>query len=341
MRSGSVIALAIGLLMAGCIPPGVRTDGSVTNTPQLADPAVVMATDEAPVWIARPVSVQSTTSAGGSYTVVAGDTLSAVGQRTGVGADLLTKINGLSAPFILKPGQILKVPSGHIHTVVAGDSGIAIARAYGMPWAQIVDANLLVAPYVLNVGQRLLIPNVATTPAQTAEQRAAAFRIDIDDILTGGEPASNAAPMSSADSSLTKPLPPTRSVADPATFSGRFIWPAQGRIASRFGAAGAGEINDGIDIAVAQGAPVLASSDGVVAFAGNNVGGYGGTILIRHGDGWISAYGRVATTKVTRGQSVKRGQTIGSAGVGAAPMLHFELRKGRTPIDPVKQLPGR
>lgn len=112
-------------------------------------------------------------------------------------------------------------------------------------------------------------------------------------------------------------------------------------VRNRFGPAGEGQINDGIDIATGKNAPVTATTDGTVAFVGDGVTGYDGVILIRHGNGWISAYGRTAQATVTRGQGVKRGQVIGYSGTGAAPLIHFELRRNRTPVDPLKHLPPR
>jgi murein DD-endopeptidase MepM/ murein hydrolase activator NlpD len=207
------------------------------------------------------------------------------------------------------------------HSVGIGDTGIAIARAYGIPWSAIITANALSDPYILRVGQRLILPGQA---APSPEARAAAFRIDIDDIATGGTPART----------MTGPFPdPT-----PSGFAGGFSWPLNGRIAERFGPVGEGRINRGIEIAARPGTEIRAAADGTVAFVGNGgSAGYGGIILVRHGDGWISAYGRAAAATVARGQPVKAGQVIGS--VGDEAKLHFELRRNRTAVDPAKHLP--
>lgn len=209
------------------------------------------------------------------------------------------------------------------HAVSAGDTGIAIARAYGIPWASIVAANSLTEPFILHVGQRLLLPGDSTPSAET---RAAAFKIDIDDIATGGTPAQ----------AVTTPVPE----APVSGFAGRFNWPTNGSIAERFGPVGEGRVNRGIEIAAPAGSEIRAAANGTVAFVGNGgSAGYGGLILLRHGDGWISAYGRAAQATVARGQTVKAGQVIGS--IGDEAKLHFELRRNRTAVDPVKQLPAR
>lgn len=113
---------------------------------------------------------------------------------------------------------------------------------------------------------------------------------------------------------------------------------------AKFGPLAPGKVNDGINIAATAGTPFHAAADGVVAYAGDQIGVYGGLILISHGDGWVSAYGHAQQINVQRGQAVKAGDTIGLAGASGqvqSPQLHFQLRKNRIPVDPMKQLPPR
>jgi murein DD-endopeptidase MepM/ murein hydrolase activator NlpD len=110
---------------------------------------------------------------------------------------------------------------------------------------------------------------------------------------------------------------------------------------SGFGSKGGGLYNDGINIAAESGAFVRAAENGIVAYAGNELRGYGNLLLIRHADGWISAYAHAGEFLVRRGQVVKRGQTIarvGNTGAVAQPQLHFELRRGRKAVDPTLHL---
>ncbi|VTZ50350.1 Peptidase M23 [Methylocella tundrae] len=118
-----------------------------------------------------------------------------------------------------------------------------------------------------------------------------------------------------------------------------FRWPARGRIIQAFKLGG----NDGINIAVPEGTSVKAAESGVVAYAGNELKGYGNLILIRHPNGFVSAYANNGDIEVKRGETVKRGQVIaksGQSGNVASPQLHFELRKGATPVDPTLYLAG-
>jgi len=121
----------------------------------------------------------------------------------------------------------------------------------------------------------------------------------------------------------------------------RFIWPVEGKVISRFGNGNGGKYNDGINIASEEGEPVWAAADGQVAYAGNELKGYGNMVLIRHDDGWITAYAHAKKLDVKQGQYVKQGDIIayvGDSGGVKNPQLHFAIRKGKDPVDPEKYL---
>lgn len=295
-----------------------------------------------PIWETRPVEPDAQIIAERVYDVAAGDTLQRLADRTGAGIEAIARANDLPPPYAIRAGQKLTIPGGRYHLVRQGESGIAIARAYGVPWSRIITANQLTEPYMLRAGQRVLIPGDPARPPSRAE-RAAAFTLAIDDILTGGEPVASPrqAPARPVDSPR-RVLPPTAVVAAPARLQGGFVWPVNGTVVRRFGPGKTGERNDGIKIAVPLATPIHATADGVVAYVGDGIAALGGLIIIRHGNGWTSVYGHAAKLLVQRGQSVKRGQTIalsGDTGFADRPELHFELRKGRTPVDPQSQLP--
>jgi murein DD-endopeptidase MepM/ murein hydrolase activator NlpD len=133
---------------------------------------------------------------------------------------------------------------------------------------------------------------------------------------------------------------PTPEPEQTASISGDFRWPARGRVIAGFGANGG---NEGINIAVPEGTPVKAAEAGTVTYAGSEVKGYGNLVLIRHENGYVSAYAHNGSLNVKRGEQVKRGQVIatsGQTGNVTSPQLHFEIRKGSTPVDPVKYLGG-
>ena len=128
----------------------------------------------------------------------------------------------------------------------------------------------------------------------------------------------------------------------PEPMSGNsFRWPVKGRVIAEFGARPDGGHNDGIDVAVPQGTSVKAAENGVVAYAGNELKGYGNLVLIRHANNWVSAYANNEEILVKRGDKVARGQTIAKAGATGSvsqPQVHFELRKGSRPVDPTKYM---
>jgi murein DD-endopeptidase MepM/ murein hydrolase activator NlpD len=122
-----------------------------------------------------------------------------------------------------------------------------------------------------------------------------------------------------------------------------FRWPVRGKVITAYGAKANGKANDGINLAVPEGTPVKAADDGVVAYSGNELKGYGNLVLIRHANGYVTAYAHASELMVKRGDTIKRGQVIaksGQSGEVQSPQLHFEIRKGSSPVDPLQFLNG-
>jgi len=249
------------------------------------------------------------------------------------------------------------VAGGRLHTVKRGETGLAIALAYGVSWSKVVSANKLEPPYTLEIGQKLLMPGAVPTatvaagkapakaggktagaPAETAavpmsaEARAAAFSVDIDDLITGSAPAETTASAKRAAPTEV----PTASIV--------LVWPVEGRLLSGFGAKPGGRYNDGINLKAAKGDAVRAAADGTVAYAGDAIPGFGNLLLIKHAGGWVTAYAHNEALLVTLGTKVRGGEPVARAGATGAvdsPQLHFEVRRGRTAVDPLLYLPAR
>ncbi len=356
-RIDTGLALMAALCVAGCIPGGVTSRGLEPEITEAGAPAAPPATEpvagsDAPVWESRSVAANASDVTGTRYTVQPGDTLRGIGNRTGAGSEAIAAANGLSAPYLLRPGQQLTIPGGRYHTVAQGETGIAIAHAYRVAWSDIVTLNALEEPYILRVGQKLKLPAGAqlaaaatATPVSkpgTAQGRIGALVVNIDDVVTGSQPAiAEGSPVPAARPARA-PVAATVPVAVPQAFSGKFTWPLTGTLLTRYGPVGKGQISNGIDIAAVRGQAFRAAADGVVSYAGSEVAIYGGLILVSHGGGWVSAYGHAERIDVTRGQAVKAGQVLGIAGQSGfaeTPKLHFELRKDRKPVDPLLYLP--
>lgn len=352
-RSGALILASASL--AGCIPntgsyapaypdpPAQQPYRSPVTTPRPPQAApTTPAPSTRPLWEARRVTADARLVSASTYVVQPGDTLRAIANKSGAGADAIAQANGLRAPYTIRAGQRLSIPGGRYHQVREGETGIAIARAYGVEWSRMINANGLEEPYLIRVGQRLLIPSAG---AESLEERAARFHIDIDDIVTGSSPAApeNARP-APAPVAPVRPLAENKPIAVPSRMSGQFQWPVNGNVVRKFGPGRSGERNDGIKIAVPLKTPVQAAADGVVAYVGSDIPALGGLIILSHGDGWTTVYGHTSDLLVQRGQAVKRGQTIarsGNSGFADRPQLHFEMRKGRNAVDPQPNLPAR
>ncbi|MEM8915551.1 MAG: peptidoglycan DD-metalloendopeptidase family protein [Pseudomonadota bacterium] len=120
-----------------------------------------------------------------------------------------------------------------------------------------------------------------------------------------------------------------------------FEWPVTGDVISTFGA-GLGEgINDGINISATKGTEILASQDGFVVYAGNELAGFGNLILIRHADNWVTGYAHADQMLVGKDQFVRMGEVIGTVGTTGSvsePQLHFEIRQGTDAVDPANHM---
>lgn len=342
--------LLVSCLLAAC---GHRAPSPVAAPPPpVAKPVVAAAK---PAWVARKVVATAVERPAGTILVAAGEGWSQVALRTGLPVGALRAANR-TLGATLAAGQALVVPAGRVHTVAAGETGIAIARAYGANWSSVIAANRLTPPYTLEIGDRLLLPSKRQVAAMSLEQRARAFRIDIDDLITGGEPAvtfgtprtaDRASPARRRSPAAAPPatLPPAvRPLPALPTGAPVFAWPLDGRILSGFGPKAGGRYNDGVNLKASPGTAVRAAADGVVAYAGDAVAGFGNLILIKHADGWVTAYGHNEALLVARGARVARGDVIARSGATGSvdePQLHFELRRGRAAVDPVKLLPAR
>ena len=252
--------------------------------------------------IARPAP-SATARPGGTYRVQSGDTLWMIARANGTTTDALMAANGL-ADTKLKIGQSLAIPS-------AGSAPRNVQVAS-------IDPSTPVAP----------LPRVLRTPQ--ARQVAMAPRQPNPAPLVRS-------PVTNTATKLAEAEAPNVS----ASKSDGFRWPVRGRIIASFGTKANGEKNDGINFAVPEGTSVKAAEDGVVIYAGNELKSYGNLVLIRHKDGWVSAYAHNRSINVKRGEAIRRGQIVAEAGMSGSvtsPQVHFELRKGATPVNPLDHL---
>ncbi len=272
------------------------------------------------------------TIADGRVVVKEGDTLHAIARRAEVPLRDLIDANGLAPPYTLLVGQVLFLPERRYHRVVAGDTVYGISRRYGIDMSTLVRLNGIAPPYTLKTGEDLRLPGRTREPVPSEIVEAELEAPGISDTGIPSEPM-----LSPEEIPALPDLPP------PPPGDG-FMWPAEGTVISGYGPKPGNRHNDGINIALPRGAPVRATRDGVIAYVGNELRGYGNLILIRHEGGWVSAYAHNDALLVGQGEKVRRGQVValsGSTGGVATPQLHFELRRDGVSVDPLIQLAGR
>ncbi|MBQ9271674.1 MAG: M23 family metallopeptidase [Alphaproteobacteria bacterium] len=263
---------------------------------------------------------------GGDKLVVRkGDTLYSISRKYNVPIKDLISANRLSSPYTLYVGQTLSLPTKQYHIVQRGESLYSIARQHSVDVATLSKLNNLQTPYSLSVGQKLMLPIGASSGKITNNK------------------ALNRGTVAYADANPQKyqqnAVPTTAPVAHRRN---KFMWPVQGTIISGFGNLGKGRKNDGINIKAARGTEVKAADGGTVAYAGNELKGFGNLILIKHSDGWITAYAHNDKLLVRKGQKVARGEkiaTVGQTGSVTTPQLHFEVRTGKKAVNPRPYLP--
>jgi murein DD-endopeptidase MepM/ murein hydrolase activator NlpD len=231
-----------------------------------------------------------------------------------------------------EPGQVLRIPAGS-HTTRTR----ILAEALGEP--------VTIKTKPVRVAQ-LPAPRAADAPEPSILDRADS----IIDSLVSGEPQTAAVvlPRARPDAEDTQvasaePQVPQAAVVQGAqlTANARFVWPITGRVISPFGATPNGERNDGINIAASEGEKIRAAAGGVVTYAGNELKSYGNLVLIKHDDGYVTAYAHAQNILVEKGARVEKGQIIATAGATGdvdAPQLHFEIRQAGKPIDPKPML---
>jgi murein DD-endopeptidase MepM/ murein hydrolase activator NlpD len=273
---------------------------------------------------ARTVAQAPQSGGSGTYVVKSGDSLWSIANRTGTTVSALQSANNLSGNAI-RPGQRLALPSG-----AAAPVKVAAVEPTTMN-----DASTPAA-----------VPNPAPVRRPVrAEKPVAAVQPStpkVNDKPVGYTPPSrNAAEKPAAPAAGQVAAKPAEPVRTASTGGSGFRWPVNGRVISGFGKKPNGERNDGIDLAVPEGTNVKAAESGVVIYAGNELKSYGNLVLVRHENGWVSAYAHNKELLVKRGDQVQRGQVISLAGrTGGvdSPQVHFELRKGATPVDPMQHL---
>jgi murein DD-endopeptidase MepM/ murein hydrolase activator NlpD len=327
-----------------------------------------------------PRSVAAVHGPAQGTTIIVGtsDTLETLAHRYNVSSAAILQANGYKGPRTLSPGQQLIIPrqtagvavlapalaapasrpvaavsaAPSIHFVNRGDTLLSIARHNHVSVADLAKANHLAPSAKLKLGSKLTVPGAKTAAAAPAMRPVAVAAAQPAAALTppptkmaaaAGGPQQTArlaqATTKVEDAPAEAPVKASEATGALPTFR----WPVRGKVITSYGAKTNGKANDGINLAVPEGTPVKAAEDGVVAYSGNELKGYGNLVLVRHANGYVTAYAHASELLVKRGDTIKRGQIIaksGQSGEVGSPQLHFEIRKGSTPVDPLQFLNG-
>ena len=298
-------------------------------------------------------------SRGDSYKARKGDTLAKIADRLDTDVGELKRLNRIRGTAV-RAGQVYKGPSftEHVYTALAGESLASIAQRFGVSVERLRAENEL-SRRVISVrqGQKIYLPEGYHERGGAAEERPSRIYPQPSP-SDGGLPSHPQPYQPSGQRPYVAPptaTAPTPAVAGPTDAQvsqagkDRFQWPIRGEILSDFGAKTGGQFNAGINIQAAAGASVRAAAAGDVVYAGDKVPGFGNLILIKHADGWVTAYAHLSRIEVKNQDKVTQGQQIGQAGnTGGVPepQLHFEVRyaasageAARKPVDPKLVLP--
>jgi murein DD-endopeptidase MepM/ murein hydrolase activator NlpD len=264
-----------------------------------------------------PPSADVSAKYAGTYMVKPGESLYGIARTYKVPFTELQQVNQIADARKVKPGTVIKVP---------GVAPLAAAEALPQATTAAAPAPRVTQPSAPSFGQS----TAAQPTVINANKQVAAL---------GDKSSNDAAPIppSSPAAKGDRVAVAAPAAAEQAVDSVKLRWPAQGKVIGAFGGRPDGTHNDGINLSVPLGTDVHAAESGVVAYAGSELKGYGNLVLIRHDNGWVTAYAHNDELLVKRGDKIKRGQVIGKAGKTGTvdqPQVHFELRQGSKPVDP-------
>ena len=249
------------------------------------------------------------------YKVKKGDNLFSISRRFNISIQELIKVNKIQEPYKIFPNQSIFIPQNKMHIVVKGETLYSISRYYETTVFTLAKYNNIKNINNIKVGKELIIPKKSEKIKKIKKKWDSNFK---------KEKIDNSKIVILRDKKTSK-----------------FIWPVKGKLLSKYGKSKEGFYNDGINIDSKKGTKVMSSQAGKVIYSGNEIPGYGNLILIKHSKNWITAYAHLNEVFTEKGKKVSKGEIIGSVGNTGnvrSPQLHFEIRKGKESVNPLKLL---
>ncbi len=283
------------------------------------------------------------------------ETLYSIAKKYNFSLKELIQHNKLHEPYKLKAGDTIKIPIMQ-YQIQHKDSIQSIAKQHKLPFETIVKANNLKPPYQLNEGDKLIIPYHLNENENIHKEINEKAAVKLLDESTKTTPQNNLEIQKTSTDVIVNNNQQEKlniSATNKKITDGKFprltlnknygfIWPVEkGIIISRFGPKNSGLYNDGVNIETAIDSSVMAVADGIVAYVGNELKGYGNLVIIKHQDNWISAYAHLKNFSVKRGQKVVQSQQIGKVGEDKKSnktQIYFGLRKNKTAVNPESYL---
>lgn len=325
----------------------IEIPSSETKKEQHAEPIIMNNLDEEKTFIEEPKK---------DFIIVKkGDTIYSIAKQNNVPLKDVILRNKLKAPYILSIGQKIYIPNSAFHIVKAKETAYSISRHYNVNLNSLVKLNKLKEPYTLVIGQKLLLPatnidieqkqikyvvkdkdssKLVKTSTKEKSKKISQIKVAKKEKIT---------PKATTTKLLTETQTKQKEkiekiIAKPAPLtSRRFMWPVKGKVISEYGIKNNGKRNDGINISAKLGTSVVATENGIIAYAGNELKGLGNLIIIKHDKDYMTIYAHNDTILVKKGDTVKRGDkiaTVGKTGRVSIPQLHFEIRKKTKSLNP-------
>ncbi len=270
----------------------------------------------------------------GIHTVQSGDTIWSISQNYNLPLRDLIDLNRVTPPYYLLTGMRLLLPTPSTYRVRDKDTLFAISRLFHISVTDLSRLNHLQSPYIIRTGQILQVPS------SVGHVDLAAFDSEGQTYVPKDRQAQREEkeePVKSPVYTHRKPIENSKSIALAPRQEARFLSPVKGKVISSFGAKKNSLHNDGINIKAPRGASVRAAENGVIVYANDELEGYGNLILLKHTDGYVTAYAHMDKLIAKKGLAIKRGEvigTVGSTGNVKTPQLHFELRRGTKVLNP-------
>lgn len=271
------------------------------------------------------------------HEVTRGETLSQIAEEYNVPSKQIIRLNNIKNANNLEVGELIRIGEASFHVVERGETLKKIASDYGVNLEQLVAENDIKQIDNIKIGQKIFMPGAKTNSQKNEVSKIASNKHEgVENKKISSRKTNEVAEREEITKEESRENIKTTIAGAP-----KFSWPVKGKIIEKFGPKKGGIHNDGINIAAPEGTNVKASAEGTVVYAGNELKAYGNLVIIKHQNGWITAYAHNKEILVRKGQKVKRGETIakvGASGNVSKPQLHFAVRKGREALNPANYL---